>query len=148
MSSGGDAAVPGAAGAPAGPVAASGGGAAAATGPEALDPTLVATHTYLGGTLASPEWLAAVGDGVCDCQWSIRGAECPLRSTPRPADVDDLAGGATGLLEEGETYRLPVLPLDGLVLCPGNTLPLRLTFRGDRALVQARPDALIGWQLG
>lgn len=24
----------------------------------------------------------------------------------------------------------------GLVLCPGNTLPLRLTFRGDRALVQ------------
>lgn len=29
----------------------------------------------------------------------------------------------------------------GLVLCPGNTLPLRLTFRGDRALVQQALDA-------
>ena len=29
----------------------------------------------------------------------------------------------------------------GLVLCPGNTLPLRLTFRGDRALVQQALEA-------
>ncbi|PRW58559.1 cereblon isoform X2 isoform B [Chlorella sorokiniana] len=65
---------------------------------EALDPTMVATHSYLG-------------------------------------EVDDLEGSA-GMLEEGVVYNLPVLPLDGLVLCPGNTLPLRLTFRGDRALVQ------------
>lgn len=88
-------------------------------------------------------------------------------------DVDDLEGSA-GLLEEGEVYNLPVLPLDGtvlellagaalpqappaarwvdiparltylpagLVLCPGNTLPLKLTFRGDRALVQQALDA-------
>jgi hypothetical protein len=27
------------------------------------------------------------------------------------------------------------------VLCPGNTLPLRLTFRGDRALVQQALEA-------
>ena len=39
------------------------------------DPTLVATHTYLG-------------------------------------EVDDLEGSLP-LLEEGQTYRLPVLPLDG-----------------------------------
>ncbi|KAL4426161.1 hypothetical protein ABPG77_007443 [Micractinium sp. CCAP 211/92] len=70
---------------------------------EALDPTMVAQHSYLG-------------------------------------EVDDLEG-STGLLEEGQVYRLPVLPLDGLVLCPGNTLPLRLTFRGDRALVQQALDA-------
>ncbi|EFN59238.1 hypothetical protein CHLNCDRAFT_138225 [Chlorella variabilis] len=55
-------------------------------------------------------------------------------------EVDDLEGSA-GLLEEGRTYRLPVLPLDGLVLCPGSTLPLRLTFRGDRALLQQALNA-------
>ena len=27
------------------------------------------------------------------------------------------------------------------MLCPGNTLPLRLTFRGDRALVQQALEA-------
>lgn len=81
-------------------------GAAPPAGPpagEALDPTEVARHSYLG-------------------------------------EVDDLEG-SSGLLEEGQVYRLPVLPLDGLVLCPGNTLPLRLTFRGDRALVQQALDA-------
>lgn len=56
------------------------------------------------------------------------------------AEVDDLVGGS-GLLEEGQEYRLPVLPLDGLVLCPGNTLPLRLSFRSDRALVQQALEA-------
>ncbi|KAL4443928.1 hypothetical protein ABPG75_011665 [Micractinium tetrahymenae] len=95
-------------------VAAGGGGGGAAEAPaaaapagpaagEALDPTVVARHSYLG-------------------------------------EVDDLEG-STSLLEEGQVYRLPVLPLDGLVLCPGNTLPLRLTFRGDRALVQQALEA-------
>lgn len=73
-----------------------GNGAAAA--PDVSDPTIVATHSYLG-------------------------------------HCDDLVG-TSGLLEEGRVYRLPVLPLDGLVLCPGATLPLRLAFRGDRALLQ------------
>lgn len=32
-------------------------------------------------------------------------------------------------------------PDAGLVLCPGSTLPLRLTFRGDRALLQQALNA-------
>lgn len=58
----------------------------------------------------------------------------------RPAEVDDLEGGVA-LLAEGAVYRLPVLPLDGLVLCPGGTLPLRLTFRGDRSMAQRALEA-------
>ncbi|KAL4853631.1 Phospholipase A I [Chlorella vulgaris] len=73
-------------------------GNGAAAPPDVSDPTIVATHSYLG-------------------------------------HCDDLVG-TSGLLEEGRVYRLPVLPLDGLVLCPGATLPLRLAFRGDRALLQ------------
>lgn len=40
------------------------------------------------------------------------------------------------LLCQAITPTLPAHKRAGLVLCPGNTLPLRLTFRGDRALVQ------------
>ncbi|GIL75511.1 hypothetical protein Vretifemale_5288, partial [Volvox reticuliferus] len=40
-------------------------------------------------------------------------------------DVDELAGGAQ-LLEEGVTYVLPLFPLSGVVLLPGEVLPLFL----------------------
>eukprot|EP00798_Chlamydomonas_sp_ICE-L_P007467 gene7467-608_t len=49
-------------------------------------------------------------------------------------DCDDLAGGYVEL-EEGEEYRLSVLPLDGVVLMPGATLPLKLCRLGEVQLL-------------
>ncbi|EFJ50215.1 hypothetical protein VOLCADRAFT_89116 [Volvox carteri f. nagariensis] len=40
-------------------------------------------------------------------------------------DVDELGGGSR-LLEEGATYTLPLFPLEGVVLLPGENLPLFL----------------------
>eukprot|EP00195_Chlamydomonas_chlamydogama_P000398 CAMPEP_0202918820 /NCGR_PEP_ID=MMETSP1392-20130828/74300_1 /ASSEMBLY_ACC=CAM_ASM_000868 /TAXON_ID=225041 /ORGANISM="Chlamydomonas chlamydogama, Strain SAG 11-48b" /LENGTH=194 /DNA_ID=CAMNT_0049611975 /DNA_START=117 /DNA_END=697 /DNA_ORIENTATION=+ len=49
-------------------------------------------------------------------------------------DVDELSGGYVQL-EEGEEYSLPVLFLEGVVLMPGGTLPLKLYRRGELQLL-------------
>ncbi|GLC43956.1 hypothetical protein PLESTB_000213800 [Pleodorina starrii] len=60
------------------------------------------------------------------------GGTQPRRFDPNTAaqhrylgDVDELGGGSQ-LLEEGRTYTLPLFPLDGVVLLPGESLPLFL----------------------
>lgn len=44
--------------------------------------------------------------------------------------------GQSPLLEVGSTYSLPLLPLDGVVLVPGETLPHRLLMPADRLAVR------------
>jgi len=52
----------------------------------------------------------------------------------------DLEGHAS-LLEPGIMYNLPLLTLDGVVLCPGDTLPHRLLLASDRLAVRQALDA-------
>ena len=130
----GGAAASAAASAAAASAAASAAAASAAARAEALDLARVATHPYLGG-----ERFACTSCAHCTAHATQPSRPTKRCSSPNPtchAAVEDLEGSTGGLLEEGGTYRMPVLPLDGLVLAPGDTLPLRLTFRGDRALLQ------------
>ena len=67
----------------------------------------------------------AVPPGCQQCAAAAFAATTPVWS---PASTACRHGAVTLL-------AAPLAPA-GLVLCPGSTLPLRLTFRGDRALVQ------------
>lgn len=55
--------------------------------------------------------------------------------------MNDLEG-RTASLEPGHTYQLPLLPLDGVVLCPGEMLPHRLLLATDRLAVRLALQAL------
>ena len=49
--------------------------------------------------------------------------------------------GRADLLEEDVTYTLPLLPIDGCILCPGDILPLRVLAPSDRIAVRAAMQA-------
>ncbi|KAL3153029.1 hypothetical protein ABBQ38_012053 [Trebouxia sp. C0009 RCD-2024] len=51
-------------------------------------------------------------------------------------DVDDLEGGGT-LLDAGQICHLPLIPLEGIVLMPGDTLPLKVVRRQDRQKLES-----------
>lgn len=55
-------------------------------------------------------------------------------------EVDDLEGGGI-VLDTGQICHLPLIPLEGIVLMPGDTLPLKVVRRQDRAKLEAALSA-------
>lgn len=92
----------------------------------------VSAHSYLGGSCASISRF----DRSNHLHISLN----PFYYYFYTAETDDLQGRAD-LLEEGITYNLPLLPLDGCILCPGDILPLRVLAPTDRLALRVAMQA-------
>ncbi|GAB4813547.1 hypothetical protein N2152v2_000593 [Parachlorella kessleri] len=70
--------------------------------------------------------------------WSDLNGQAALDAAPD--NLEDLEG-SHAVLVPGPTYRVPLFPLEGVVLCPGDTLPLKLQHPADQAMAQRAVQA-------